>query len=680
MKKYILSIVVILLFGACNNSFLDKKPIEKLTEELVFSTNSNFQAYALSMYSLYTETTLINDAISQYDFRQRGDAWGGNLRRCGYNAADYNTPHPYNARTPRVQATGTSYSEMYCAGGWDFSYVRRICTLLDNIPSSTLSEAEKKHWRSVGYFWHSLLYMNLLSRYGDVIWVDHVLGTTDPVAYGKRTPRAVVADSIMTHLLYAEANMEANGANPVIDGPNTINKACVQVLISRFGLFEGTWRKYHAGTVYGVDETSVKYNKTAMLTQAARASLALISNSRYGIDATTTYDGIMNSPDLSTNKEMILYKEYVGGVIMHTMGRYCRSAEVRFEIPKHTMDLFLTRDGKPIHNATNQSPKANTPNNNDGMFCGDKNVFNEFRNRDERLYVSVVPPYFDATLTGYNYTAPTAFNVDVNEFKNYLTTMPSLASSKTKRLPVHQFFDGTTGNEGTTATSTPFAPQPTGPNIKNWLRTQGGYCPFRHYNIWDNNSGDPTSTADKPIYRMGEILLNYAEAKWELGQFDQGIADVSINKLRTRANVAPMTVGAIGADFDPVRDPTVDPVLWEIRRERIVELLGEGFGYDDVRRWSKGPWYFNRNITGFYFRRSDYKNGTVTGWNNLALVDDNFNDVTVAAPAGEGYIKRFKDLSTSGAGWDDTFYLVALPLNDLALNKNLTQNPGWEKY
>ena len=137
--------------------------------------------------------------------------------------------------------------------------------------------------------------------------------------------------------------------------------------------------------------------------------------------------------------------------------------------------------------------------------------------------------------------------------------------------------------------------------VGNWPRreldcrkTQGGYCPFRHYNIWDNNSSDPTSSSDKPIYRLGEVLLNYAEAKWELGQFDQSVADVSINKLRVRANVAPMTVGAISVDFDPVRDPTVDPVLWEIRRERIVELLGEGFGFR--RGKAHGSNYQHRRI------------------------------------------------------------------------------------
>ncbi|MCH5684866.1 RagB/SusD family nutrient uptake outer membrane protein [Niabella sp. W65] len=90
---------------------------------------------------------------------------------------------------------------------------------------------------------------------------------------------------------------------------------------------------------------------------------------------------------------------------------------------------------------------------------------------------------------------------------------------------------------------------------------------------------------DCPVFRMGEILMNYAEAQFELGQFSQAIANATINKTRARGEVAPLNISAI--PNDPTRDPAVDPVLWEIRRERAVELMGEGFRFDDLRRWKK---------------------------------------------------------------------------------------------
>ncbi len=50
------------------------------------------------------------------------------------------------------------------------------------------------------------------------------------------------------------------------------------------------------------------------------------------------------------------------------------------------------------------------------------------------------------------------------------------------------------------------------------------------------------NTTDAPLFRLGEILLNYAEAKWELTEFNQDIADLTINKLRDRVHVAHMEV------------------------------------------------------------------------------------------------------------------------------------------
>ena len=67
-----------------------------------------------------------------------------------------------------------------------------------------------------------------------------------------------------------------------------------------------------------------------------------------------------------------------------------------------------------------------------------------------------------------------------------------------------------------------------------------------------------------------------------------------------------MTVADINDSFDPNRDKgnalggqvtggkfgnyNVNPVLWEIRRERQIELFGEGFAFYDIRRWAKAAY------------------------------------------------------------------------------------------
>ena len=105
-----------------------------------------------------------------------------------------------------------------------------------------MTDADKEHWRSVGYFFRAYYYSELIARFGDVPWVDRVLGDSDKeIAYGPRTPRKEVADHVLNDLIYAEEHIKEEGA-----GENTINVHVVRALLSRFCLFEGTWRKYHA--------------------------------------------------------------------------------------------------------------------------------------------------------------------------------------------------------------------------------------------------------------------------------------------------------------------------------------------------------------------------------------------------------------------------------------------------
>ena len=61
-----------------------------------------------------------------------------------------------------------------------------------------------------------------------------------------------------------------------------------------------------------------------------------------------------------------------------------------------------------------------------------------------------------------------------------------------------------------------------------------------------------------------------------------------------------MNIGDINDSFDPDRNPEIDPVLWEIRRERLIELMDEGFSWPDIRRWKQGPWYVNKQHYGAY--------------------------------------------------------------------------------
>ena len=126
------------------------------------------------------------------------------------------------------------------------------------------------------------------------------------------------------------------------------------------------------------------------------------------------------------------------------------------------------------------------------------------------------------------------------------------------------------------------------PNGQGFLVSHLGFYFWKYYNRHVDNMALRSSTVDYLLFGIEEVMLNYAEAKFELGEFSQSVADATINKLRVRAVIPSMNVSEIDASFDLNRDQSVDPVLWEIRRERRIELMGDGFRFRDLKRWKKG--------------------------------------------------------------------------------------------
>ena len=124
--------------------------------------------------------------------------------------------------------------------------------------------------------------------------------------------------------------------------------------------------------------------------------------------------------------------------------------------------------------------------------------------------------------------------------------------------------------------------------------------------------GSNTNTNDAPVIRYAEVLLNWIEAKAELGAVTQEDLDKSVNLLRRRPldataeakgikNTPDMKLADITADFDPARDADVSPILWEIRRERRMEFVYEYSRLHDLRRWKKLDYMSNYSTTGMPF-------------------------------------------------------------------------------
>ncbi|MFV0606177.1 MAG: RagB/SusD family nutrient uptake outer membrane protein [Niabella sp.] len=632
MKKILYIFLIAASLVSCKKDFLDKYPLTSLVEETAFNTYDNFKSYMYPCYGMFTDGAILTSVTSDYpqSAQYRGDYYSNYLTNKGTSAQN-----PY---------AWQNIIDVVSGNGWDFDYIRTINIMLSHIDNSALTDAEKNHWRAVGYFFHAYWYMMLINRFGDVPWVNTVLGTSSEEAYGPRIDRKIVSDSVLARLQWAEDNI---GDFESEDGENMINKECVLFIMSRFTLREATWREYHGLGDYAsyLEECS----RTSKLLMDAYPTLYTGTDGQpaAGWGEMWTTESLANVPGV------ILYKAYFDDTYFR-----CNSSHIEhtsshnMEMPQHTVDMYLTKNGLPIKNATNT------------QYAGDATMYATFRNRDPRLYHTVMPPYLVTSGAG---TYPTWSYHATAANREYIDIMGANTSCSNpgvgmKRLPAQNWAASLQArcpnfSDGKASTT------------KAYNSCRSGYYVWKYYDQWETNfNGGALNTSDKPIFKIEEILLNYAECKWEQGAFDQTVADATINKLRTRAGVASMIVATIGTDFDPARDTEVDPVLWEIRRERMIELMGEGFGFDDVRRWAKAAWYINRQDYGMWIAKTEI-NGSLL--NQTTGYADN-TGMTV------GYRYLYNDPVKDGKGWLDKYYLYQVPTNEIALNPNLTQNDGYE--
>ena len=241
----------------------------------------------------------------------------------------------------------------------------------------------------------------------------------------------------------------------------------------------------------------------------------------------------------------------------------------------------------------------------------------------------------------------------------------------------------------------------------------GGYARLGYQPIKltvDATDGDDKtlSTQAVQLIRYGEVLLNYAEAKAELGTLTDNDWAKTIGALRKRAGIT----GGLTTkptQVDPYLQSTYfpdisDPVILEVRRERAIELLFEGFRFDDLRRWKRGD-LFKMSWTGMY----------ITGINTPLDVDHNGTDDVIyytndaglksarqasnnpdayevqvstdpaagivqihAAGDGKGYYLAWFTQNDSKKVWGPKQYLYPIPIDAINKNKALVQNPGWE--
>lgn len=194
-----------------------------------------------------------------------------------------------------------------------------------------------------------------------------------------------------------------------------------------------------------------------------------------------------------------------------------------------------------------------------------------------------------------------------------------------------------------------------------------GYHQVKHVNQ-EQNVNFHNGYTPCVILRFGEALLNYAEARAELGTITQEDLDMSINKLRDRVGMIHMDLDNLPQD-PKYADVGVSPLIVEIRRERRIELFGEGFRFDDLRRWRQGD---KLNQKDYGIRWEVENRQKIDPSNAVQLGFEEFEN------SGKIYICPNKGSDFEFPKFEEKHYLWPIPVSARSQNPNLGQNPGWE--
>lgn len=221
--------------------------------------------------------------------------------------------------------------------------------------------------------------------------------------------------------------------------------------------------------------------------------------------------------------------------------------------------------------------------------------------------------------------------------------------------------------------------------VPNFNVTKTGYQIIK-FNIDDSSLESTTTSYNSiPVMRYAEVLLNYAEAKAELGQFTEDDWKATIALLRARAGVSAIAPTEADPYLVSYFDNTVtDKWLLEIRRERGTELFMENLRYQDLMRWHLGH-LIERAWRGVYCPV-----GTVQPLNGSSTKFISIVKNPVAAQANTQYIvlsdNKYVSVDSDGClvfeqtprVWKEKMYLKPIPQSAIDVNQNLAQNELWK--
>ena len=553
IAKVLLLSCSLAILPACDD-FLDEEPQSEVSPEKYLLNESQLEAY-------------VNKYYADYDnWKSDSDDKGGMIP--SFWGSENGSTYKDDNATDNQQGTNGRYLKdtwtvAQSGGKWNFTninalnyYLQTVVPRLEN-GELTGTESNLKHLVGEGYFLRALEYFFRLQRLGDFPIVKTVLPDEQEALTeaSKRSPRNEVARFILSDLDQAISLMNNNVKK------TRLSKNAALLLKSRVALFEATWEKYHAGTAlvpngtgwpgagkdynagYQFPSGSIEKEIEFFLTEAMSAAsqvadaVQLTENNQIIRDQASKgknpYYDMFASHDPSGYSEVIMYRGYDLSLNnSHHFNHYLYSGgntgyTHQFE------QVFLMENGLPVYAAGSG-------------YAGDDYITDTKIDRDWRWRLFMKAP-------------KEAKAVDNIATVEYFPEAPRLYVSDAKN-----------------ATST-------------------GYIQGKGYSLDYNDQLLGKDQTAFVVYRASEAYLNYIEASYLKNGNIDATADKYWKALRARAgvdtdyqktiNATDMSKEALNGWDAYSHGALVDATLYNIRRERRCEFIGEGFRYMDLIRW-----------------------------------------------------------------------------------------------
>jgi len=493
-----------------------------------------------------------------------------------------------------------------------YKWIFTANNIIEKTEESPLPENTRNRWKAEAHFFRAYHHFNLLKKYGDIPLVLKTFTTV----YDEDLKMGRTPRETVIQQCYQD--LEFAAANlPVHSALPTS-----ELDRRRVSRSSALGMMVRIGLYEG---TFQKYHAAGSNVNGhfdkAISSFELLKAEGHGLfaDFNDVFSYLNEANNL--NPEIIFGKAYGENdfTTVLTGHVHTRDMEGSFALTRNVLDLFLYADGLPINKTSLKVPVETSYNNIAGLDMEGNPLPEGIGQRDPRLIKTIWTmndPLEDDAFVGW---------IKTGKGKYY-----PFDSQRPKAYPTKKAFFGS---------------------------------------MWEKSSGNKDFT-DKIIIRYAEMLISYAEALYERnGNITDAQLDETVNQLRERVGfdkkLTNAFVTANGLDM-----------LEEIRRERTVELLTEGFRYDDIIRWKIAEKVLPTDLIGPICLAEELQNPSLHEGFTARLTDASGNvGGTFVYGQPSTYVIEFKNTRSFNPARD---YLYPIPSFEIAQSDgNIQQNPGW---